>query len=326
MKRFQVFIIFSFFLFRTSGLSSQVFIDPGAGVVWNKADGVPRPMVNIGVHNLILKRCGIYGTIELPSPSVDNSLPFRNQRDVGGGIIRLNDFISFFAGVGIFSDGILSNGLRLQEVRKEAGLMFNIPAARLNIDVGYSNTAGFSFLAGFIIPFKKSKVPNFEIKNIPQAFTPEPVAAIEEKKAPEPQVSETAIADPPETKSSVEVNQTDQSTGEDKIRIRILENPDQPGESSNNSVAVEKLPDGIEVLEKGVYAVKGVFRIQSFAISALDQLRKSGFSNSGVGFEKSSGFYYVWVIRSEKDAFIKEFVKDNRKQEGLSGLWVLWVK
>lgn len=158
MKRFQVFIIFSFFLFRTSGLFSQVFIDPGAGVVWNKADGVSRPMVNIGVHNLILKRFGLYGTLELPSPTGDNPLPLRNQRDVGGGIIRLNDFISFFGGVGVFSDGILSNGLRLQEVRKEAGLMFNIPAARLNLDVGYSNTAGFSFLAGFIIPLKKSKI------------------------------------------------------------------------------------------------------------------------------------------------------------------------
>ena len=326
MKRYQVCIIFSFFLFRTSELSSQIFIDPGAGVVWNKADGVPRPMVNMGVHNLILKRFGLYGTLELPSPSVDNSLPSRNQRDVGGGIIRLNDFISFFGGVGIFSDGILSNGLRLQEVRKEAGLMFNIPVARLNIDVGYSNTAGFSFIAGFIIPFKKSKVQNSEIKNIPPVLTPESVVTVEEKKVPPKEVPGTFIATSPEPESPAESKLTDQSASEDNIRVRILENPDEPVKPAIESATEDKYPDGIAALEKGVYAVNGVFRIQSFALAAFEQLRKSGLGNAGVSFEKASGFYYVWVIRSENDVFIKEFVKTNRSKDGLSGLWILVVK
>lgn len=326
MQRLQVCLVFSFLIFGISRISAQVFIDPGVGVVWRKSGGSPRPLVNMGVHNLIFNRFGFYGTVELSARNGDNG-PFQMQRDVVGGIVRLNSFISFFGGAGVFSDGLIARGFKPQEVRKEAGLMFNIPKAHLNLDLGYSNTAGFSFLAGIIIPFKKAEIKNPVREHTMPVLPAEPVAKVFENRLPGPKKSDSLqIVSPPSEQPKVEskpVSDQVQITQEE-IRSRVIENPEPVVEPVVQVKA--KLPDGIEVFTSGFYAVNGVYRLQNFALASLDDLHTKGFTASGISIEKATGLYYVWVLKSDKNEIVKDFVLKNRTRESLGGLWVLRVK
>ena len=145
-------IIYALFLsFVFLSANAQVYIDPGIGRILKKNEGFTPYRINAGVHNLIARRLGFYATAEFGTTAATSNY----FRDIEGGIIRLSKVVSVYGGVGLFSKGIIENGLKIDGVRKEVGLDFLIKKLRLNIDVGYSVSRGIAANIGYVIEFKK---------------------------------------------------------------------------------------------------------------------------------------------------------------------------
>ena len=131
---------------------AQVYIDPGVGTILKQNEGFTPYRINAGLHNLIANRIGFYATAEFGNKSAAGQGYFR---DIEGGIIRLTKVVSVYGGVGLFSKGIIENGLKVDGVRKEVGLDFLIKKLHLNIDMGYSISRGATANVGYVIQFKK---------------------------------------------------------------------------------------------------------------------------------------------------------------------------
>jgi outer membrane protein OmpA-like peptidoglycan-associated protein len=158
---------------------SQAYIDPGIGITLQKNDVYTPYRVNAGLHNIIGNRLGFYATAEFGTGAGSA----KYFRDIEGGMIRLTKVVSLYGGVGLFSKGIIENGLKIDGVRKEVGLDFLIKKLHLNIDVGYSVSRGVTTNFGYVIPFKKKSEPGRKAKdyNIPLA------EKVKQPTPPEPQ-------------------------------------------------------------------------------------------------------------------------------------------
>lgn len=156
---------------------SQVYIDPGMGILLTKTEGFTPYRVNAGLHNVIANRLGFYATAEFGKSASVNSSYFR---DIEGGILRLSKVVSVYGGIGFFSNGVIENGLKISGIRKEVGLDILLKKINLNVDVGYSISRGFTTNLGYVISFKKSGFKNkSKSYNIPLAENvrqPEPPA------------------------------------------------------------------------------------------------------------------------------------------------------
>ena len=123
---------------------AQVYFDPGFG--FNIKDGTPR--INVGAHNVLLDRIGFFYTVEFGK----NSDGTRNNKDIAGGIIRITDRFSLFAGVGLLKQGFFAENPLKGNYRKQLGVDINIPEIRTNVDFGYSVAGGLTFNAGYTFP------------------------------------------------------------------------------------------------------------------------------------------------------------------------------
>jgi hypothetical protein len=214
----------------------------------------------------------------------------------------------------MFSNGLLSNGFSLTGVRKEAGISFNIPAARLNIDLGYSNTNKLSANVGFVIPFGKSLKNE---KGAVQARTAPTSgdAAPQSQPVPETIKPDIAIAEGPE-KNSV-TNDPAEALSE-PVDISQIQSPKpQTGTSQSSQDSENLIP--------GFYAINGVFRNRQHAVDELARMKGLGFDKSKIGYRPSTGLYYVWISYSKFEQEIKNFVLKNREGSKLMGVWMLRI-
>jgi len=294
---------------------AQMYIDPGFGAVFKDANGNMTPRLNMGVHNLLFNRVGVYGTLEIVRTPGAKLFKETDERDIAGGIVRINDFLSVYAGTGMVSNGLLSNGFSLKGVRKEAGVEFNIPEANLNIDLGFSTSSGISANIGYIIPFgKSSKKSSTPVSKSPIVQKPavEPIQkapVVEEPKKPEP-------AQQPIVR---EVEKVEEVTKEPEPETIT---PVQPKPAPANAVAPAA---DSENLTPGIYAVNGVFRYRRNAVDELNKMKKAGFTDARIGFKASSGLYYIWLLHSSDDQVIKDYVWKSRDSGRLKTVWLLRV-
>ena len=304
-------------IFLSSGLlqtaNAQIYVDPGIGAVFKDNTGTMTPRLNMGIHNILFNRLGVYGTIEIARTPGAKLFKETDERDIAGGIFRVNDFLSVYGGAGMISNGLLSNGFKLKGVRKEAGVSFNIPDAHLNIDIGYSNSSGIAANIGYIIPFGKSskkqpapKQPAV-VQPIEKAVTQAPVT---EPKKPEPVVKQEPVK--PEPAPVVK---------QEEPREAIVMNKVEPKPAP---AKVEPAPDS-ENMTPGIYAVNGVFRYRRNAVEELSELKRNGFSSARIGYRASTGMYYIWLLYSTDDQQIKDYVWKSRESGKLKTVWLLRV-
>ena len=121
---------------------AQVYYDPGFG--YNLKDGAFR--FNVGAHNIIGDRIGFFYTMEFAKKGDPNGVS-----DIAGGILRITDRFSVFAGFGFLKNGFLS-GDNSNAIRKQLGVDINIPEIRTNVDIGFSMTRGLTLNAGYTFP------------------------------------------------------------------------------------------------------------------------------------------------------------------------------
>ena len=293
--------------FRTT--FAQVFIDPGIGVVANTASGFTAPRLNIGFHNIIANRVGLYTTLEYAKP--------KNQptyfRDIFGSILRINEVVSIVGGVGVFSNGVINNEFRLERVRKEIGFDINLTKINLNIDLIYSNTSGLGANIGYTIPLrKKSK----QYKPL-QYF---------EEGTDESNLYASSITIPAEQlENSDSVN-----TGEVQV-VDVKTDAAAQTDSTESDTKEEKYlgpgPAGIdgEKLPPGIYAVDGAFLHYKNAVKHAEHLRNHGFIGAHVGFYEAVNTYYIYLKYATDDQVIKDFIANVRETEMLKSCWLLRV-
>ena len=288
---------------------SQVFIDPGAGLIVHHSSGFTAPRLNIGFHNILANRVGLYTTIEYAKP--------KNQptyfRDIFGSILRINEVVSVVGGVGVFSNGVINNEFRLDRVRKEIGFDINLAKVNLNIDVIYSNSAGIGVNLGYTIPLrKKSK------KYKPLQYF--------EEGADESNLYASSITIP--------ADQLDNSDSINNSEVEVVElktdEPEQPGAAEaevKEEIYFGPAPQGVdgEKLPSGIYAVDGAFLNYKNAIKHAEVLRNHGFLGAHVGFYEAVNTYYIYLKYATNDQVIKDFIANVRETEMLKSCWLLRV-
>lgn len=306
-------LAFILFLFALPA-DAQMYIDPGFGAVFKDANGNMTPRLNMGVHNLLFNRLGVYGTLEIVRTPGAKLFKETDERDIAGGIVRINDFLSVYAGTGMVSNGLLSNGFKFKGVRKELGVEFNIPEANLNIDLGFSTSSGISANIGYIIPFGKASKKSSTPVSKPAALQKPPVEPIQKA----PVVEEPKKPEPVQKPIVREVEE------EDEERPQVSENiaPIQPKPAPANVVAPSA---DSENMTPGIYAVNGVFRYRRNAVEELNILKKLGFPNARIGYRATSGLYYIWLMHSADDQVIKDYVWNTRESGRLKTVWLLRV-
>lgn len=308
-------IIFVVILYLFSApVFSQIYIDPGFGAVFKDNTGNLSPRFNIGAHNLLFKRFGVYGTIEVVRVPDQKFISETDERDIVGGIIRVNDILSIYGGAGVFSNGIFANNFNLKVVRKEAGISVNIPKAKLNIDLGYSTSSGLSGNIGYVIPLSKSKV----VKDNQTNRNP----LTNKKNETVQQSAPKEILDPKSTIITINKDGI-KSEGESgalsaPVDISQLQSP------SSETDVFKSAPD-LEYLKPGFYAINGVFRNRQNAQEEVIKIRRTGFPKAQVGFRSSTGLYYVWLMSSKNEQEIRNFVLENRKSRKLPGVWMMRI-
>lgn len=288
---------------------AQVFIDPGIGIVAHTATGFTVPRLNIGFHNIIANRVGVYTTLEYAKP--------KNQptyfRDIFGSILRINEVVSVIGGVGVFSNGVLNNEFRLERVRKEIGFDINLAKVNLNIDVIYSNTTGMGANIGYTIPLRK-KSKQYKPLQYFEEGTDESNLYASSLTIPADQLDNSDSV----TTGEVQIVEakSDEPVQTDDADLKIKEEVYQgPGPSGADG---EKLPPGI-------YAVDGAFLNYKNAVRHAEHLRNHGFIGAHVGFYEAVNTYYIYLKYSTDDQVIKDFISNVRETDMLKSCWLLRV-
>jgi len=154
MKRKIYLFALSFILSYNLSTAQEIYLDPGVGLYFNSFETETSKnsftafRANLGVHNLIAKRLGFYITAEVTPNSTDpNNSTY--VREIVGGNIRINNYLSIFGGMGLMDKGLLGNNLK--NVRKEVGAEITMFKNRVSLDLGISGT-GPSVTVGYIIP------------------------------------------------------------------------------------------------------------------------------------------------------------------------------
>lgn len=150
-KRFYALCLVLLTVCSASVFAQDIYMDPGVGVFLkrfdnetSKGDRYTAMRVNMGIHNLIAGRFGVYGTAEF------TKLNGRTEtREIIGGNIRINKYLSLFGGMGILEEGLFSGNFKA--TRKEIGTEISLMNNKLNLDIGISGT-GPSFTLGYVIP------------------------------------------------------------------------------------------------------------------------------------------------------------------------------
>jgi len=299
-----------FGLMKTS--SAQVYFDPGIGVVFNDPSGLTTPRLNLGAHNLLFNRVGVFTTVEFPRASSEQLSVNPKVRDVIGGIVQVHNNFSVYAGTGVIKNGFLSNTAKV-DIRKEFGVQFTIPNTSVNIDLGYSSTYGISTNIGYVIPYvKKSKIQNQEnqieikqnqiVKQVPIPGSKQAEVIVKSDPLPKPVIRTNSLN--PETESEVE----------------------NKAESNSVKDAKANLGPDSENMTPGVYAVNGVFRYRRNAQIELNKLKNSGITQGRIGYRASTGMYYLWLLYSADEQEVKDYVTYNRDRGKLKTVWLLRVK
>lgn len=321
---------FGLLVFISLPLHAQVYIDPGVGAVIKDNTGSMTPRFNIGVHNLLFRRVGIYGTLEFPKSAGSELFKDSDARDIIGGMFRINNHLSLYGGAGVFSNGLIEKDFKLDGVRKEVGLQFNIPKARLSIDLGYSTTAGISTNLGFIIPIGKKSKEEKGSDPKKSNLSPDTQQIVSEDSKKE------AIAAQPENKTEIKPKVADEVKRQETVKEVKEAEPVKSGPVSvaaskstatkGSSTTKDNTNASGEELAPGNYAVNGVFKSFANAQNEVKLLAKDGFKDAKIGFIAAKNQYYVYLLFSNQEQVIKDFVLKNRENGKLSGVWLLRVK
>lgn len=98
---------------------------------------------NLGVNNLLLKRVGIYTSLEY-------GLQEHHLINICGGTISINRYLYVWGGANLFSkNGIIQSGIK--SARKEIGMGIT-PYKFVVARIGWSTSVGISFAAGVRVP------------------------------------------------------------------------------------------------------------------------------------------------------------------------------
>jgi hypothetical protein len=314
-----IFLLSNFFI---STVYAQKYLDPGLGLSYDYKSNNFALRGNVGFHNVIFNRVGLYYTLEVGLQKDDGTK--RYMRDIVGPIFKLTDFISLYGGVGFSTNGLLENNFDLYGLRKEVGIQFNIVKMNLTADFGIS--ANYStFNIGYKIPFGKKKgkqgelVSNEGIISIPG----ETIVAdsLSSKKELSKETSDYNLSDTIHNKPSTNGSDTiiDLSRKDEKENILNTDDKNKSdGKENQNTVTITDLKDGY-------YAVDGVFGVKENAVNLVNSLRKEGGSNPNIGYHPQRDFYYIWYYHDQSFLKVKTYVDVKRNTGKHPEMWILKV-
>jgi outer membrane protein OmpA-like peptidoglycan-associated protein len=157
-KHFPIFVAFALaFLCFNANIEAQTdkvvsyspAIEPALGYVFKTESGFGALRARIDLRNVALKnKLGFYFTLEQNS----NAPLGKYVRDLAGISYNINTSFSVHAGAGLWSSGIITEGVRWTGLRKEIGVTYRIPQYPVTVVLGYSLWAGPTASFGYSIP------------------------------------------------------------------------------------------------------------------------------------------------------------------------------
>lgn len=130
-------------------------IEPALGYVFKTESGFGAVRARVDIRNVAIKnKMGFYFTLEQNS----NTLFGKYVRDLAGVSYNINRSFSVHAGAGLWSNGIITEGVRWTGLRKEIGVTYRIPQYPVTVILGYSKWAGPTASFGYSIPVDMKRI------------------------------------------------------------------------------------------------------------------------------------------------------------------------